>query len=260
MSGSSALQTLCRKTRVLPAQVFQMVREFLIVHVGARCPLWINSVLQAKLYALPRSSPRLIKVSFHVSKTIEYGVYRQDEFEYGRTSRPRHRAMRGGVWSEHEADDSPVRVEAELVFTDRIGRWRLACRQGDYVLRNGDGIWLDITDILSEIRSRFDESEPCGSMEEPTTWRDWRRFVRLWLFGPPARRQPMLGLQRIPVAGELCRDCGKTSAPATMHPVHKLGEAFCSQQCAEASTVLTCSRCLEPLIAGQGLCRTCRRQ
>ena len=67
----------------------------------------------------------------------------------------------------------------------------------------------------------------------------------------------MLGQQRIPVAGELCRDCGKTSAPATMHPVHKLGEAFCSQQCAEAYTVLSCSRCLEPLIAGQGLCRAC---
>ena len=93
-------------------------------------------------------------------------------------------------------------------------------------------------------------------MEVPTTWRDWRRFVRLWLFGPPARR-PMLELQRIPVAGELCRDCGKTSTPATRHPVHMLGEAFCSQQCAKAYMVLSCSRCHELLIEGQGLCEPC---
>ena len=89
------LSLLCRKTRVLPAEVFRLVRDFLLVHVGASCPLWINCVLEAKLYALPRSVHRLIKVSFHASKTIEYGVYRQDEFEYGRTSRPRHRAMHG---------------------------------------------------------------------------------------------------------------------------------------------------------------------
>ena len=93
-------------------------------------------------------------------------------------------------------------------------------------------------------------------MEVPTTWRDWRRFIRLWLFGPPARR-PMLELQRNPVAGEICSECGKTSAPAAMHPVHVHGEVFCSQWCAKAYMVLSCGKCLEPLIEGQGLCRPC---
>ena len=95
-------------------------------------------------------------------------------------------------------------------------------------------------------------------MEVPTTWQDWRRFIRLWLFGPPARR-PMLELQRNPVAGELCRDCGKSSMPATMHPVHMHGEAFCSQQCADTYVVLSfsCSSCRAPLIEGQGPCTNC---
>ena len=76
MSGSSALRMLCRKIRILPAGVFKMVRDFLLMHVGARCPAWIDPVLQAKLCTVPRSVHRLIKVSFHASKTIEYGVFR----------------------------------------------------------------------------------------------------------------------------------------------------------------------------------------
>ena len=251
--AADRLSLLCRKTRVLPAQVFQLVRDYLLVHVGASCPMWLNHVLKDKVRALPRSLYRRISVSFHVSQTIEYDVYRQDDYEYGRTY-PQHRVPRR----------EPVQVNVQLrCCPDNPGlvRWWLSCWQGDYLLRHGEGIWVEgvistFLSELSEIRSRFDESEPCGSMEVPTTWRDWRRFIRLWLFGPPARR-PMLELQRIPVAGELCRDCGKTSTPATRHPVHMLGEAFCSQQCAKAYMVLSCSRCHEPLIEGQGLCGAC---
>ena len=127
------------------------------------------------------------------------------------------------------------------------------------MLRDGEGMWIsDFPAELSEIRSRFDETEPRGSMEVPTTWQDWRRFIRLWLFGPPARR-PMLELQRNPVAGELCRDCGKSSMPATMHPVHMHGEAFCSQQCADSYVVLSysCWSCRAPLNSGQKICMIC---
>ncbi len=173
------LSLLCRKTRVLPAEVFQRVRDFLLVHVGARCPLWLNCVLEAKVHALPRSGPRTITVSFLADKTIEYGVYRQDEIEWGRIdSQPPRRVPRR---------DQPVQVEVQLEYNPYnyatgVGKWVLICQQGGECLRHGVGIWITITDLLSEIRSRFDESEPCGSMEVPTTWRDWRRFVRLWLF------------------------------------------------------------------------------
>ena len=261
--AAARLLLLCRKTRALPAEVLRLVHDYLFVHVGASCPAWLNQVLEAKLLALPLGVYGSVTVSILASKTVEYDVYRQDEFEYGRTNPPRHVPKRG----------QPVRVDVRLALTEPIcvGCWYLMCHQGGEGLRHGAGMCIadatlsenseiisrwDLLSQLSEIRSRFDTTEPCGSMEVPTTWRDWRRFVRLWLFGPPARR-PMLELQRNPVAGELCRDCGKSSMPATMHPVHMHGEAFCSQQCAEAYMVISCSSCREPLIEGQGLCRAC---
>ena len=123
--AADRLSLLCRKTRVLPAQVFQLVRDFLLVHVGARCPLWLNCVLEAKVRALPRGGYRRILVSFDVSKTIEYDVYRQDECRYGRTFPP-HRMARPG---------QPVKVSVMMVCHERYppghGTWRMSCWQGD---------------------------------------------------------------------------------------------------------------------------------
>ena len=131
----------------------------------------------------------------------------------------------------------------------------MRCMQGSTLLRaQGDLSWTNsITELLSEIRGRIDgrRAEPCGFAEVPTTWQDWRSFIRHWLFGPRAWKQTTLKswLRCPPAAPERCRDCGKTSGP---------GAAFCSAQCAAAHGVLFCSKCEEPLSAEQGLCRACR--
>ena len=100
-------------------------------------------------------------------------------------------------------------------------RWTLRCLQGDTKLRVCGNIWimLSITEIVTEIRSRFDgrRSGPSGSMEVPPTWQEWCSFVSLWLFGPPAHKQatPVKWLRCRPASDtrELCHECGKTSAP-----------------------------------------------
>ena len=98
--------------------------------------------------------------------------------------------------SGRKADDSPVRVDVRLDFTDRRGRWQMRCMQGSTVLRaQGDLWWMNsITELLSEIRGRFHgrRSEPSGFAEVPTTWQEWRSFIRQWLFGPPAWKQTTL--------------------------------------------------------------------
>ena len=49
--AADRLSLLCWKTRVLLAEVFRLVRDYLLVHVGASCPLCINCVLKGKLCA-----------------------------------------------------------------------------------------------------------------------------------------------------------------------------------------------------------------
>ena len=269
-TGSRALPLLCKTTRFLPADVTRLVRECLRVHVGARCPAWIDDLLWNQVRALPWGTYRRITVTFCVSRNIDYGIYRQDETSWGRTSlRPCHMPTRSGLSSsdEHETDDAPVRVEVLMVVDDHICRWLLRCLQGDTELRVCGNLcfMLSVTELLTEIRSRFDgrRAGPSGSMEVPSTWQEWRSFISLWLFGPPAPKQATLAkwLRYRPASDtcELCHDCGKTSAPGMTHSVRKLGGAFCSAQCATAYTVLSCRRCKEPLSADQGLCKACRR-
>ena len=214
--AADRLSLLCRKTRVLPAQVFQLVRDYLFVHVGASCPWWLNRMLKDKLRALPRGRYRRITASFLVSKTIEYDVYRQDDYEYGRSNPPLRVPKRG----------QPVQVEVRLEYSPNFptGRWWLWCGQGDYLLRSGEGMWA--TDVfstflseLSEIRSRFDESEPRGSMEVPTTWRDWRRFIRLYLFGH----------------GDRCWSCSASRWPASS--VATAARRACQPRCTRCTSM-----------------------
>ena len=268
-TGSRALPLLCKTTRFLPADVTRLVRECLRVHVGTRCPAWIDDLLWQQLRDLKWGKYRRITVKFCASRNIDYAIYRQDETSYGRTSlRPCHLPTRSGLSSsnEHETDDKAVQVAVLLVVEDRVCQWTLKCLRGDTQLRVS---WdrcliLSITEVLNEIRSRFDgrRSGPSGTMEVPSTWQEWRSFISLWLFGPPAPKQATLAkwLRCRPASDtrELCHECGKTSAPGMKHSVRKLGGAFCSAQCATAYTVLSCRRCKEPLSAEQGLCKACK--
>ena len=250
--AAARLLLLCRKTRALPAEVLRLVHDYLFVHM-ANCPVWLNGMLADKERGLPRARNRCNLAEFHVSETIEFHMYRHYDYVRGAIYQPQRIARPG----------QPVNVDVRMFcrphYRPQQGLWQLSCWQGDYSARTNNGSWSpgvlsnNFLSELSELRRRFDESEPRGCMEVPVTWRDWRRFIRLYLFGPQARR-PMLELQRNPVAGGLCRECGKSSMP---DPVHVQGEAFCSQDCARDYTVLSCYRCRVPMVEGQGLCVAC---
>ena len=238
------LLLLCRKARALPAEALMLVHGYLVAHVGASCPAWLKQMLEAKVLAvLPRGVVyRYAMVSFRVSHQIDYEMYSVDF--HGRPTWERTMVAMHG---------QPVQVDVHMWYQqERPGFfWRLECRQGDNLLRSCEGLWLsDFSAELSVIRSCFTETEPHGCMEVPVTWRDWRRYIRLWLFGPGARRMEPQGNL---VAG--CRECGKSSMPAT----HLHGEAFCSQVCADSYVVLSyrCWSCRAPLNSGQKMCRIC---
>ena len=242
------LKLLCRKARALPAEALLLVHCYLVAHVGASCPAWLKQMLEDKVLGVPPRGVvyRHAMLSFRVSHRIDYEMYRVDF--HGRTTWERTMVAMHG---------QPVQVNVHMWYQqERPGFfWRLECRQGDNLLRSCQGLWLsDFSAELSVIRSCFTETEPHGCMEVPVTWRDWRRYIRLWLFGPGARR-PMMEPQRNLVAGELCSDCGKSSMPAT----HLHGEAFCSQRCADSYVVLSyrCWSCRAPLNSGQKMCRIC---
>ena len=255
--AAARLLLLCRKTRALPAEVLRLVHAYIVVHVGWRCPAWVEQLFEDKVIALPRSGPRTrsFRIIFIASATIEYADYRQEENLYDCS--PPHAPE----------PDQPVDVEVKMVTKYKPWKhpypktaWVLVCQQGIVCLRIAHGAFNrwggSVVLDLPTIRRCFTASAPHGSMEVPTTWQDWRRFVQLWLFGPGAQT-PMLELRRNPVAGEICTECGKTSAPAAMHPVHVHGKVFCSQWCTWAYMILVCGNCLEPLIDGQGFCRPC---
>ena len=51
-TGSRALLLLCKKTRFLPGDVTWLVREYLRLQVGRRCPAWIDDLLWQQLQGL----------------------------------------------------------------------------------------------------------------------------------------------------------------------------------------------------------------
>ena len=232
----ASLELLCRKAKAMPADVLLLVRAYLAVHVGIRCPGWLGQMLQEKVRGNPSRGVvyRHARLLFRVCQWIDYDIYRVD-FQGSTSERT---ALRG----------HPVEVDVHIWSQplDRIFHWRLTCRQGDNMLRSCNGLCLssDIADALKGIRSCYTETEPRGCAEIPVTWCDWRGYIRLWLFGPRAQEPQGTG----------CRDCGNTSIAIRMH-----GEAFCSQDCADSFAVLSyqCWSCRAPLNTGQKICRRC---
>ena len=212
MSGSRALPLLCRKTTALPTEVLRLVREYLRVPVGPRCPRWISVLLWAKLRTLPQGTHQLITVSFRTGESIEYSTNRHDKIDLGtKTCRPCHLPSSSGLPSSgSNAVDSPMQVDVWLDFTDRRCRWQMRCKKGSTLLRaQGDISRLNsFTALLSEIREYISgrRSEPCGFAEVPTTWHEWHSFIRHWLFGPPAWKQTTLNSWLgCPSAAPACR-------------------------------------------------------
>ena len=49
LTGFRTLPLLCKTTQMLPADVVQLVQECLRLHVGKRCPAWIDSLFVQQL-------------------------------------------------------------------------------------------------------------------------------------------------------------------------------------------------------------------
>ena len=55
-TGSRTLPLLCKSAWFLPADVTRLVRECLRMHVGKRCPAWIDGLLVQQLQGLGMDS------------------------------------------------------------------------------------------------------------------------------------------------------------------------------------------------------------
>ena len=85
-------------------------------------------------------------------------------------------------------------------------RWTISCVRGDTQLRNKVGYYIDdsLTKVLEELRGHFDcrRAGPSATMDVPSSLQEWRSFISLWLFGPPAPKQATLAkwLRRRPAS------------------------------------------------------------
>ena len=85
-------------------------------------------------------------------------------------------------------------------------RWAIRCWRGDTQLQDkmGDHSRVNLTEVLDELRGHFDcrRAGPSATMEVPSSLQEWRSFISLWLFGPPAPKQATLAkwLRRRPAS------------------------------------------------------------
>ena len=246
------LKLLCRRASKLPNEAMWLVWAYLCFHVQWHVPLWMERLFENRKRSMPRcgSRSRSFRIVLATRARIDYADYRQDQISW---------YDKGPLQSP--VAGRPVEVVVKIVIKFKPwkdhsprARWELVCQQGNVCLRSaGPGRYETWSlDSLLSIRMCFTITAPYGSYEAPFTWRRWRRYVDLYLFGPVA---PRLMLEPRPEAMEICSDCGNIVAPARARHAH--GKVFCTWWCLEAHMVLMCSICHEPLIEGQGLCRPC---
>ena len=241
-TGSRALPLACKLTRSLPGDAIRLVRECLRVHVGERCPEWIDDLLLQHQQGL--------RWYEHISMTV---------------CAIRHvnpAICHDWTWldmSSSDEDDEDAQVTVELRIHSESYSWSLMCERGSTLLHDDAGYsdpWArqpSIIRVLEEIRRCFarGDAEPGGTMEVPSSLQEWRSFVSLWLFSEAPAPQATLAKWLRPASdnGELCHECGKPTAPDQKHSVRGLDRAFCSQRCAAAYTVLSCRICRwEPMV------------
>ena len=205
--GARALPLVCKMTRFLPGDVTRLVRECLRVHVGERCPEWIDDLLWQQLPRLV-GNPRPRNFVTWMSRNIDPAIYPQELTFFDESSS-----------DEEEMDDEGVRVTVmleacglgcpqECTIANGIWgyRWTIRCRRGDTQLRNKVGYHCNesLTKVLEELRGHFDcrRAGPSATMDVPSSLQEWRSFISLWLFGPPAPKQATLAkwLRRRPAS------------------------------------------------------------
>ena len=209
----------------------RLVRECLRVHVGERCPEWIDDLMWQH---------RCLEWGEHIAITV---------------SAIRHvnpALFHEWTWLDASSTDKDedAQVTAELRIRTETYGWSLECVQGSTLLDRDEGHsdpWArrpSIRRVLEEIRRCFarGDAEPGGAMEAPSTLQEWRSFIGLWLFSKALAPQATLARWLSPAGdnGERCHECGKHIAPGQQLFARGVARAFCSQRCVAASTTLSC--------------------
>ena len=230
-TASRTLPLLCKTARFLPADVVRLVRACLRMHVGKRCPTWIDGLLVQQLQGLGLDS----EVIFTIRSIRHINLASFHDWTWL------------GVSSSHDKEeDADVTVKFTL-YPTRF-HWGVDCMRGNTLLLQDSGMHLDyktrqpsILACLKQSRMCFTcpDTEPRGTLEVPSCLQGWRSFFSLWLFSEAHTPQATLLRWKHPAEDERCATCKKPKAPDQK----QLDIAFCSPQCAEAYTTLSCSIC-----------------
>ena len=183
-TGSRALLLLCKKTRFLPGDVTRLVREYLRLHVGGRCPAWIDDLLWQHRQGLEEDTH--VSITVWSTRNIDHAVYHQDWAWLSKCDA-----------DEVETNDKGAQVTVELDIFRGSYELKLNCMLGNTQMGQISEYCCrlqGITHVLDEIRSWFAcrHAKPSGSMEVPSSWQEWRSFVSLWLFSQAPAPQATL--------------------------------------------------------------------
>ena len=222
VTGFCTLPLLCKKTQTFPADVCKLVQECLRVHVGQRCPPWIDGLFVQQLQGLGPDS----EVIFTMCSSLRLDFTSRYNWEW--------------MGNAGANEDTDVTVTFTLWSTGYY--WTVDCAQNGAVLLQDGGMDPNSKtrrpSILSCLRNSrkcllCPDTEPRGSLEVPSSLQQWRVFFMLWLYGKAPMPQATLLRWMRCAASERCVMCKKA--------ISKQVNAFCSPQCAEASTTLSCS-------------------
>ena len=156
-------------TRLLPADVTRLVRECLRLHVGRRCPAWIDALMSQHMRGLEMDT--YISMTVWATRSIDHA---------------QNWAWFGMLGSEEEGGDARVTVELDVHRNscDWKLTWIWGNTQPREVSKYNYPPAAGITRLLDEIRSYFAcrRAESSGTIEVPSSWQEWSSFVSLWLF------------------------------------------------------------------------------
>ena len=173
LTGFRTLPLLCKTTQLLPADVVQLVRECLRLHVGKRCPARIDSLFVQQLQGLGPDS----EVIFTVCSSLHLNLASCHNWTWL------------GMSTGDDKQDTDVTVKFTLYPTGY--HWNVDCVQNRTLLLQDSGMDLDyktrrpsILACLKHSRKCFvcPDTEPRGTLEVPSSLQEWRSLFMLWLF------------------------------------------------------------------------------
>ena len=222
VTGFGTLQLLCKTTQSVPADVRRQVQQYLRVHVGQRCPSYLDDLFVQQLQALGPNS----EVVFTLSSSLRLDFTSRYNWDF--------MGFAG-------ADDQDTDVTVKFTLWSSGYQWTVTCAQNGAVLMDNCGMEPNSKSRRPSILSCLRNSRKCfvcpdtesrGALEVPGSLQQWRSFFMLWLFNEaPALQTTLLRWMRAAPA-ECC--------PMCKQPAPRQCNAFCSAQCAEAYKTLSC--------------------